>query len=193
MIGRLAVAVLALCLAGCDRRPLAIVLWPGDSGLVEAVEAAGYRVAVPPAPFNGDLHAWAAQARAPGMFDAWDRDLAQVISDGGGQAVVVGISRGGYLALRAGRLPGVRAVVALSPVTDLSRLSEFEGVAVDPSYRLTRPPVPVFSAIGSDDRRVGTDAAIALLDDIVVIPSVGHNLAGLEEGVAFLAENKLSE
>lgn len=183
-VAALLIAVLCGCWPPDKPRPLAIVLWPGESDIVAAVESAGYRPLVVPLPCDGDLHCWAANAGRPGQFDAWMAGLDATIAKNGGQAVVVGISRGGYLALRASCLPGVRGVVALSPVTDLSQLREFG--RVDPSYRLPRPCGPVYSAIGSRDDRVSTASAVALLPATVVTDAPGHNLTGVDGAVAWL-------
>lgn len=184
-----AVIVLAL-LSGCPRptqKPLAIILWPGDSGIVEQVAAAGYRPLVVGLPCQGNLSCWAGERM---HMDAWIADLDATIKANGGEAVVVGISRGGYLALRAGsELDSVTKVVALSPVTDLARLREFDGRKVVDRLavgKLARKPV--FIAIGRDDTRVSTEGAVTLFWNLragrlLVTDAPGHTLTGVTEAM----------
>lgn len=86
------------------------------------------------------------------------------------QVAACGTSRGGFLALQfAAAEPRVRAVVAISPVTDLAALSEFKGLGDHPNVVALKAENlaeklagrPVWISIGNNDRRVDTDDAIA--------------------------------
>lgn len=191
--------VMLVLLVGCSAptkpRPLAIVLWPGDSGIEQIVDDAGYRTIIVPLPCDGDLDCWATHASTPSLFDAWEAALDHTIQQEGGTATVVGISRGGYLALRAGELDSVTAVVALSPVTDLGRLREFSGADIHPANRLNPAPYrrkPLSLTIGNNDTRVSTQAALLFVSGIgeaaaltvTVRPAPGHELFGVQEALA---------
>jgi pimeloyl-ACP methyl ester carboxylesterase len=101
------------------------------------------------------------------------------------QAYIVGQSRGGYVgAICAGRDARIRKLVMLAPVTDLQRLTEFNGYTVDATtfglarYASALRTIGVRVRVGNDDQRVGTDAAVAFAQsvnaslDVVAIP--GH-------------------
>src|SRR5262249_50097737 len=89
---------------------------------------------------------------------------------------VSGNSRGGFMALHyAARDSRVKWAVALSPVTDLLVLQEFNGMpenALTRSLLLARVSphltrLPIWMSIGNNDGRVGTDLAIAFSRRIV--------------------------
>jgi hypothetical protein len=88
--------------------------------------------------------------------------------------VAIGVSRGGYVALRQTAVSRfVKYAVALSPVTDLAMLSEFSGTAVDQSklgfsslYR-SLASKSIFVQIGNSDDRVGTRSTVELFNGIV--------------------------
>ena len=91
----------------------------------------------------------------------------------GERMVAVGVSRGGYLALRASAADDrITDVIGLAPVTELQRLDEFSSVKVmDDIYGLKKyAPIlakrHVFLQIGSADGRVGTRQVIALVDAV---------------------------
>ena len=80
-----------------------------------------------------------------------------------------GISRGGFLALHAAAAdPRIRAVVGLSPVTDLRALAEFAALQEDPyvgSLRLHEQTslraTAIWLAMAEDDTRVSTSSGAA--------------------------------
>lgn len=86
------------------------------------------------------------------------------------RVAVMGISRGGFMAFHfMAREPRVRAAVGISPVTDLPVLTEFAGLE---HHAFTRSLAAaslverladrsIWISIGNNDRRVGTDSAIA--------------------------------
>lgn len=135
--------------------------------------------------------------------------LTQLKSDGrvsGTRVVAIGISRGGYLALRAAAAdPRITDVVLLAPVTDLSRLTEFSGKAPDPGlYGLDRHHVAlagkrIFLQIGSHDGRVGTLESLNFVKGVLksagankvdltllVTPLDGHHTAEHERAFAWI-------
>jgi pimeloyl-ACP methyl ester carboxylesterase len=80
---------------------------------------------------------------------------------------VVGQSRGGYVAaICAARDPRIRKLMMIAPVTNLQRLSEFDGYVVDQSvfglqqHADALRTIAIRVRIGRDDQRVGTEAAI---------------------------------
>lgn len=122
------------------------------------------------------------------LFSNYCADLSAVLSllaiD---EAYVVGESRGGYVAATcAARDMRLTKVVMLKPVTDLQRLSEFSGYAVDKSifglgqYVDLLSRVPVLLRIGPNDTRVSTESALQFGEsigaEIEIVDSVGHRL-----------------
>jgi dienelactone hydrolase len=92
------------------------------------------------------------------------------------RVAVCGTSRGGFIALHLAAADArVRCAVAFAPVTNLLALSEFEGMGGNQavtSLALARAaPLlagrPIWMCIGNDDRRVGTDEAIAFTRVVV--------------------------
>jgi pimeloyl-ACP methyl ester carboxylesterase len=107
------------------------------------------------------------------------------------QAYIVGQSRGGYVAaICAFSDARIRKVAMIAPVTDLQRLTEFDGYQVDQSvYGLMRlapwlRAIDIRVRIGNNDERVSTESAVAFAKlvgaelDIVDVP--GH--VPLEDG-----------
>ena len=94
---------------------------------------------------------------------------------GGGGIALAGVSRAAYCVLRLA-VADVRvdAVAALAPVTDWRRLTEFAAVRqrADVAGLALQALAPalagraLFLAIGNRDRRVGTDACVALAQHI---------------------------
>ncbi|MGI9456452.1 MAG: alpha/beta hydrolase family protein [Aeoliella sp.] len=81
-----------------------------------------------------------------------------------------GVSRGGFVALHlAAREPRIAATAAFAPVTDLAVLTEFAGAEQLPAVKALalkewadrHAGRPIRLVIGDQDRRVGTDHAIA--------------------------------
>lgn len=90
--------------------------------------------------------------------------------------IACGTSRGGYLALQyAAADPRVNAVAAFSPVTNLLKLREFEGL--DPQRLLPVMKLSnhiaelaqkdIWMVIGDQDTRVDTHAALAFMGDLL--------------------------
>jgi dienelactone hydrolase len=113
-----------------------------------------------------------------------------------------GTSRGGFLALHWAAVERrIKAVAAISPLTDLLAITEFKGLEKHEATRALSaenlaPKLagrPIWVSIGNDDQRVSTDAAIALTRkltaagaaarkdpkqvipvELIVAPTVGH-------------------
>lgn len=201
---RKAVVVLALLLVSCKPpdRPLAVILsvdGADGTSLSQTLAGQGFDVVAPTLPCEGKLTCWADN---PGVIEHFPAQLDR-LTRGRKRVVLVGVSRGGYLALRAAHLPQVTEVVALSPVTDLNLLSEFEDKRAHSRYRLDPAPLAgkrLFVAIGSGDARVSTRAALDFVDGVlqsvpagrtpdvtvVVNPTPGHRLMGEAEAVAWV-------
>ncbi len=144
-------ALLAALLAACQPQPRVLLL---SVDPVPGLDAE--RVQMPCA---GDLDCW---ARDPGQLEPWLAEFHRSLA-GRKNVTVIGVSRGGYLALRMAAWPEVGQIVALSPVTDLSRLHEFAGVALPDSAKLdplALGHVRAFIQIGNADDRVGTQEAM---------------------------------
>lgn len=102
-------------------------------------------------------------------------------------ADVIGLSRGGYVAVTcAASDTRIHNLALLQPVTDLQRLSEFDGYTVNESrYGLTRYASQlkdrrILVRIGERDDRVGTDAAVTFANavhaDLQLLDIDGHNV-----------------
>jgi pimeloyl-ACP methyl ester carboxylesterase len=198
--------LLWLCAAAAHARPLALILTPEpDKPLAAELRAAGYDVQSPALPCAGSLPCWAANIdHAP--FAEWEAQMARTMA--GREVTLVGVSRGGYLALRLAQRPEVRQVIAFSPVTDLSRLREFRGVTVPGQYALDPKPLVgkrLFVVIGSNDGRVGTNACLRLVARIVVaagqrtpdltlevLPVAGHRRVGDARAAAWVTASAAS-
>jgi len=96
----------------------------------------------------------------------------------GNRVVAIGVSRGGYLALRAAAADErITDVVGMAPVTDLQRLDEFSKIKVNESvygldkYASQLAKRHLFLQIGSADGRVGTHEALRLID---AVTAAGH-------------------
>lgn len=164
------------------------------------------------------LDCWAHRVKAEKQ-DAFAKMVANasaVISDIGNKkiaqntsVVALGVSRGGYAALRvAAADPRVNRLVLMAPVTKLERLDEFKGMAVDDSiYGLERDAHifsddHIFMQIGNADTRVGTAEALAFerevvaaagdrLDDFttVITPLRGHGTAMHNEAAKWVMKS----
>lgn len=92
--------------------------------------------------------------------DWFDRMAAEVTEKyGPAEEFTAGISYGGYHAMLAAQLPRVAGWVAISPVTDISRLAEFRfqsngACRPNPTQIGRKPGLMIF---GAHDERVGTD------------------------------------
>jgi pimeloyl-ACP methyl ester carboxylesterase len=130
------------------------------------------------------LACWAARVKmaGPDIFTPMVRRASEVISDiaahklaSTSSVIAVGVSRGGYAALKlAAADPRVDHLVLMAPVTDLARLSEFANVPVDPAMYGFREAYKRFSSdhiflqIGNADDRVGTENALAFARSVVL-------------------------
>lgn len=152
------------------------------------------------------------------VFDGYIRNLKSVIGDIADKhatditgITVLGVSRGGYLAMKAAsEIPEVSTVIALAPVTDVFRLREFEGATASKSlyslerYYPTLSKKHLFIQINNDDDRVGTAQAISFISGVtaaggpvavdlteVLTPKKGHSTSEHEMAAAWaLTERK---
>lgn len=190
---RVLILAALLLLIGCGEgkdKGLVIVLHGQNSTLPEKLSRHGYKVVHMHLPCNGDLECWAANAPKGDFVAPFLKQMRQEIRYYGMRRVmVVGVSRGGYLALRSAELLEVTDILVMSPVTDLQRLQEFQTTPLPLSYALQPSAVAqkrVFLQIGSDDKRVGTDVALNFARDVMladgddftlnVRPTPGHTL-----------------
>ena len=101
---------------------------------------------------------------------------------------IVGISRGGYVAITCAAYDGRFRDLALEiPVTDLNYLTEFKSMPVDETLFGTDQYVPYISdranlvRIGKDDARVGTALAVAFAQKVgatlELTDALGHEIA----------------
>lgn len=103
-------------------------------------------------------------------FSHWFNTMAGDIESryGAAEEYTVGISYGGYHAMLAGVLPRIDGWIAISPVTDISRLAEFrfqsnDACQADSAVLGRKPGLIVF---GRDDQRVGSDLIEAKVAEI---------------------------
>jgi len=111
-----------------------------------------------------------------------------------GPVAVIGVSRGGFLALHAAaRDPRIRAVVAFMPVTALHALTEFADTthydALDVAHLATAlSDRPVWISISHDDPRVSTPVVLAAADAVratfLVEAARGHHYSVAAEQAA---------
>jgi pimeloyl-ACP methyl ester carboxylesterase len=168
-------------------------------------------------PTGQGLDCWASRIRDSDtdIFAPFLARLSRVIADmqargliSGQRFAAIGVSRGGYFALRAAAAdPRIVDVVALAPVTDLSRLSEFSGQKVNQAvYGLDRfasvfARKRLFLQIGSNDDRVGTREVLHFVDAITtkagtdpvdltlsVLPLRGHSTAEHERAAIWVQQ-----
>jgi pimeloyl-ACP methyl ester carboxylesterase len=169
-----------------------------DDGLVGALRAEGYELFAMDLPCHdgGPLHLALAcwRTRIEGgdsdLFTRYCRELsAELTRQGVTKAIAIGQSRGGYVATTCAAYDfRFSAIVLLKPVTDLQKLVEFDGYAVDQTYfGLTQyaPALlgrPLSILIGANDTRVSTESAvrfaIAVGAEIELTDSVDHFLPG---------------
>lgn len=120
------------------------------------------------------------------MFRRFCSGLSLVLDQiGATEASVVGQSRGGYVGVTCAAYDDrIRNIALLSPVTDLQRLTEFDGYAVDQHVFGLAQFAPyivdrhIMIRIAADDSRVGTEAAVTfghlVNADIRLVDFVGH-------------------
>ncbi|MGE8297293.1 MAG: alpha/beta hydrolase family protein [Pseudomonas sp.] len=150
------------------------------------------------------LDCWRARADSSqtNIFDDYIERLKSVIADiasknraDTSKITILGVSRGGYLAMRsAAELQEVAIVIALAPVTDLFKLREFEGTKAPQSLYSLKPFYPeiatkhLFLQINNNDERVGTSQALSLVKEVaeaggdnqvditaIITPRKGHS------------------
>ncbi|MBL8848728.1 MAG: alpha/beta fold hydrolase [Planctomycetaceae bacterium] len=130
-----------------------------------------------------ELEGWAHRVKTgQDLFGPFNRRCSEVldhlIAEGytdPERVAAVGTSRGGLSALHfAAAEPRVRAVTAISPVTDPLALREFEGVTAEQVRSIAADSLvpalagrPVGITMGNDDARVNTDACIAFARALV--------------------------
>ncbi len=102
--------------------------------------------------------------------------------------VAVGISRGAYVALTCAAYDSrISAIGLIAPVTDLQRLEEFNGYAVNKEvfglaqHRAVLANRPMMLRMNRTDPRVGTDAALAFIEGfprviVEIIEATGHGV-----------------
>lgn len=121
------------------------------------------------------------------LFTRFCTGLSAVLDHlGAPEAYVVGQSRGAYVAVVCAAADRrLRRLVLLKPVTDLTRLTEFNGFDPGPDFLLTRyqsalADRSILVRIGNADTRVGTDAAIQFAQTVGatlrVVDIPGHDL-----------------
>lgn len=143
---------------------------------------------------------------SPGPLDCWrkrieggDRNIfrdfcaglsAVLDSIGAKSADVVGLSRGGYVAVTCAAYDSrIHNIALLIPVTDLQRLTEFDGFKVDQQAFGLSQYLPflkdrnILARVSRNDTRVGTDAAVAFAK------SVGATLQMLDVDGHFAPED----
>lgn len=178
------------------------------AGVNLSLLSAGYRIASLDLPSHGeDAHEsetplvnW--RTRIEGgdttLFTNFAAGLSRVIDTLRVNDVsIVGQSRGGYVAAICAALePRVKRIVMLAPVTDLQRLTEFDGYTVDQDvfglgqYTAVLSGKAIYIRIGNNDERVGTDAAEAFAADvgaqIEIVDEPGHGVTDDGEVAAWL-------
>ena len=109
-------------------------------------------------------------------------DLIKNKAASGKFIVVIGVSRGGYLALLSAACDQrIKYVIALAPVTDLYHLDEFKGYFLNPTYSLDQyygvlSEKHIFMQINNNDDRVGTGQAVRFIKNV---SHVGHKTVDL--------------
>jgi pimeloyl-ACP methyl ester carboxylesterase len=166
--------------------------------VVPTLKAAGFEVMALDAPCHGadaiegeadPLWCWRVRiANGVNPFKPFCEAISRELDRRGvTQVDAVGQSRGGYLAVTcAAADPRFRNVALLKPVTDLRLLSEFDGLDVDQSiygleqYEPEMRSINTWLRIGTDDQRVGTQAAVsfgeAIGAEVSLSDTPGHTM-----------------
>jgi pimeloyl-ACP methyl ester carboxylesterase len=167
--------------------------------LVPRLLSAGYSVMSLDLPCHGadeepgvpPLDCWARRIAAGNedLFLSFCAQLSAVLNDlGAPNAAIVGISRGGYVAITcAAYNEHLRDVALEIPVTDLNYLTEFKALPVDEKRFRTDQYARCIRGrasmvrIGKDDTRVGTALASAFAHRVgaalQLTDAVGHRIA----------------
>lgn len=155
------------------------------------LSAKGYSVAAVDVPCHGKdtskkegtgLECWRVRAdkTSGNIFDSYITNLKSALGDVADKhkarlanVTVLGISRGGYIAMKAAaEIPGINTVIAMAPVTDVFRLREFDNSKASKSvysltpYYQTLSKKHLFIQINNDDDRVGTTETLSLISGI---------------------------
>jgi pimeloyl-ACP methyl ester carboxylesterase len=133
------------------------------------------------------------------LFTDYCAGLAAVLDKVGAvEASVIGISRGGYVAITCAAYdPRLTKLALIAPVTDLAYLTEFSGDHVDEQEFGTAQYVPylqdrpILVRVGRDDTRVGTDLVVAFANmvhaELEYTDGAGHDTTDPSEAtVAWL-------
>jgi len=126
----------------------------------------------------GGLDCWRARIQGgDDIFTPLCAEMSSILDTlGSAHAGVIGVSRGGYAALVcAAHEPRLDVLALIAPVTDLSRLTEFQGMEPMPAPVIHRS---MLVRIGKHDDRVGTDLATAYAKhagaELTLLNSEGH-------------------
>lgn len=123
---------------------------------------------------------------------------------------VLGVSRGGYLAMRvASEIPEVTFVIAMAPVTDIFRLSEFKESKAPKELYSLKASYPnlakkhIFIQINNDDDRVGTMEALSFITGVtksintkdvdlmaILTPKKGHSTSEHQMAAAWALDRQ---
>ncbi|MGK3120441.1 alpha/beta hydrolase [Pseudomonas corrugata] len=193
------------------------------SPIGQILAAKGYSVVAVDVPCHGKdtikkegtgLECWRARAdkTSGNIFDSYISNLNSVLGDVADKhkarlvnVTVLGVSRGGYIAMKAAaEVPGIDTVIAMAPVTDVFRLREFDNSKANKSaYSLTPyyealSKKHLFIQINNDDDRVGTTETLSLVSGItkagnpdavdltaIVTPKKGHSTSEHEMAAAW--------
>ncbi len=106
------------------------------------------------------------------------------------RVAVIGISRGGFMALHLmAANPGIKAVAAIAPAMDLSRVVGFEGLDRHPltqslvlSQFAARPNLqkPIWITVGNHDTKVGTALCMDFVGKVAAAAPEGTVLRAIE-------------
>lgn len=189
-----------------------------------ALHASGYSVASVDVTCHGrdvttgedaGLGCWADRIKGGGddifapMVGKASAAITALTSNGGARpenVIAVGVSRGGYAALRAAAADRrIGTLVLLAPVTNLARLAEFKGVPLDAAkYALAGHYAEfakrrLFIQIGNSDDRVGTSDVVAFSQGVVkaaggapadvttvITSNAGHGVAEQQEAIEWV-------
>ena len=108
------------------------------------------------------------------LFTDYCAGLAAVFDKiGASEASVIGISRGGYVAITCAAYdPRLTKLALIAPVTDLAYLTEFSGDDLNEQEFGTAQYIPylldrrILVRVGRDDTRVGTDLVVAFANQV---------------------------